>query len=101
MIIAVQRGRLPASQVPALTQGQPQNGETNGNSFISGYITLLLRAEPFSTGRFQQPGINVPYGVVGIENICEIAARLVYQYISKSVTNDHMLHLSSPAVTLD
>jgi hypothetical protein len=64
--------------VPALTQAQTPNGDTNGNSFISGYITLLLRAEPFSTGRFQQPGLNMPYGVVGIENICEIAARLVF-----------------------
>ena len=64
--------------MPALTQAQTPNGDTNGNSFISGYITLLLRAEPFSTGRFQQPGLNMPYGVVGIENICEIAARLVF-----------------------
>lgn len=75
--LAVQRGRLPASQVPAMTQAQTPNGETNGNTFISGYITLLLRAEPFSTGRYQQTGVNMPYGVVGIENICEIAARLV------------------------
>lgn len=78
---AVQRGRLPASQVPALTQAQTPNGDTNGNSFISGYITLLLRAEPFSTGRFQQPGLNMPYGVVGIENICEIAARLLFSAV--------------------
>jgi hypothetical protein len=95
---AVQRGRLPASQVPALTQTQTQNGESNGNSFISGYITLLLRAEPFSTGRFQQPGLNMPYGVVGIENICEIAARYlnfnttIYYYMHAKVATQVATH---------
>lgn len=78
---AVQRGRLPPSQVPALTSAQNGNGEANGPSFLSGFITLLLRAEPYTTSRFQQPGLNMPYGVVGIENICEIAARLLFSAV--------------------
>ena len=67
--------------MPALTSAQNGNGEANGPSFLSGFITLLLRAEPYTTSRFQQPGLNMPYGVVGIENICEIAARLLFSAV--------------------
>ena len=80
---AVQRGRIPPTQVP---QPSPQHSALNGNdvanghSFLSGFISLLLRAEPYPTTRFQQ-GMNMPCGIMGIENICELAARLLFSAV--------------------
>lgn len=79
---AVQRGRLPPTQIPQQPVQHTTNGEvgSNGHSFLSGFITLLLRAEPYPTTRFQQ-GLNVPCGIMGIENICELAARLLFSAV--------------------
>ena len=76
---AVQRGRVPPTQaVQPPTSHSAVNGDVaNGHSFLSGYINMLLRAEPYPTTRFQQ-GLNVPCGIMGIENICELAARLLF-----------------------
>ena len=49
---AVQRGRMPPTQPNpgqyALTNGDP----LNGHCYLSGYISLLLRAEPYPTSRY-------------------------------------------------
>uniref|UniRef100_A0A8C1DGN3 Nuclear receptor subfamily 2, group F, member 1b n=1 Tax=Cyprinus carpio carpio TaxID=630221 RepID=A0A8C1DGN3_CYPCA len=49
---AVQRGRMPPNQPNpshyALTNGDPLNGQC----YLSGYISLLLRAEPYPTSRY-------------------------------------------------
>lgn len=80
---AVQRGRIPPTPVP---QPSPQHSSlnggdvTNGHSFLSGFISLLLRAEPYPTARYQQ-GLNMPCGIMGIENICELAARLLFSAV--------------------
>lgn len=93
---AVQRGRVPASQPPGLT-GLPgqlclANGEAaaaaaaavgavglNGHSYLSSYISLLLRAEPYPTSRYGQ--CMQPNNIMGIDNICELAARLLFSAV--------------------
>ncbi|XP_032233935.2 COUP transcription factor 1 isoform X3 [Nematostella vectensis] len=80
---AVQRGRIPAAQTPTQNAALPGingDGSTNGHSYLSGFIALLLRAEPYPTTRFQQ-GLNMPCGIMGIENICELAARLLFSAV--------------------
>ncbi|XP_077420949.1 COUP transcription factor 2-like isoform X1 [Vanacampus margaritifer] len=77
---AVQRGRLPPAQSFhgqfSLSTGEP----LQCHSYLSGYISLLLRAEPYATSRFGSqclPG----GGAIGIENICELAARMLFSAV--------------------
>lgn len=86
---AVQRGRVPASQPMGLpTQFALTNGEVvaaaaaagiNGHSYLSSYISLLLRAEPYPTSRYGQ--CMQPNNIMGIDNICELAARLLFSAV--------------------
>lgn len=96
---AVQRGRIPPSHAgispnsivgaagvgsgaggPGLVGGDFFNGQP-----VSELISQLLRAEPYPTstrygpqyGQQQQPGGSV----MGIDNICELAARLLFSTI--------------------
>lgn len=81
MISAVQRGRVPPSQPSgfpsqlAITNGDPMNG----HSYLSSYISLLLRAEPYPTSRYGQ--CMQPNNIMGIDNICELAARLLFSAV--------------------
>ncbi|XP_044731242.1 steroid receptor seven-up, isoforms B/C [Chrysoperla carnea] len=87
---AVQRGRVPPSQPPGLP-GLPgqftlTNGDAamaaatlNGHSYLSSYISLLLRAEPYPTSRYGQ--CIQPNNIMGIDNICELAARLLFSAV--------------------
>ncbi|XP_054714106.1 COUP transcription factor 2-like [Uloborus diversus] len=81
---AVQRGRVPpnqhglAGQIP-LTNGDPL---TNGHSFLSSFISLLLRAEPYPPSRYAQ--CMQPNNIMGIDNICELAARLLFSAVEWS-----------------
>ncbi|XP_032829569.1 nuclear receptor subfamily 2 group F member 1-A-like isoform X3 [Petromyzon marinus] len=89
---AVQRGRMPSSmQHPATPGGayalQPNGGDPllNGAgghaaSYLSGYISLLLRAEPYPTSRYGSQCMQ-PNNLMGIENICELAARLLFSAV--------------------
>ena len=82
MITAVQRGRVPPSQHPGFGgQLSLSNGDAlNGHSYLSSYISLLLRAEPYPTSRYgqcMQPANNI----MGIDNICELAARLLFSAV--------------------
>ncbi|XP_074422320.1 nuclear receptor subfamily 2 group F member 1-A-like isoform X1 [Larus michahellis] len=77
---AVQRGRMahaPSSpgQYP-LVPGDPYGG----HGYLSGFISLLLRAEPYPPARYGAQCLQ-PSGVVGIESICELAARLLFSAI--------------------
>lgn len=92
----MQRGRVPASQPQGLT-GLPgqlclTNGDAaaaaaaavgavglNGHSYLSSYISLLLRAEPYPTSRYGQ--CMQPNNIMGIDNICELAARLLFSAV--------------------
>ncbi|XP_013394783.1 COUP transcription factor 2 isoform X2 [Lingula anatina] len=77
----VQRGRIPPTQHPgfpgqlALTNGDPLNGHT----YLSSFISMLLRAEPYPTSRYGQ--CMQPNNIMGIENICELAARLLFSAV--------------------
>ncbi|XP_069767326.1 COUP transcription factor 2 isoform X2 [Narcine bancroftii] len=77
---AVQRGRMPPTQPTpgqfALTNGDP----LNCHSYLSGYISLLLRAEPYPTSRYGSQCMQ-PNNIMGIENICELAARLLFSAV--------------------
>lgn len=77
---AVQRGRIPPTQHPGfpgqvLTNGDPLNGHT----YLSSFISMLLRAEPYPTSRYGQ--CMQPNNIMGIENICELAARLLFSAV--------------------
>ncbi|XP_011314650.1 COUP transcription factor 2 isoform X1 [Fopius arisanus] len=85
---SVQRGRVPPSQ-PSMS-GLPgqftlANGDAvacaslNGHSYLSSYISLLLRAEPYPTTRYGQ--CMQPNNIMGIDNICELAARLLFSAV--------------------
>uniref|UniRef100_A0A8C2H0Q4 Nuclear receptor subfamily 2 group F member 1-B-like n=1 Tax=Cyprinus carpio TaxID=7962 RepID=A0A8C2H0Q4_CYPCA len=77
---AVQRGRMPPNQPNpshyALTNGDPLNGQC----YLSGYISLLLRAEPYPTSRYGNQCMQSG-NIMGIENICELAARLLFSAV--------------------
>ncbi|XP_043935844.1 nuclear receptor subfamily 2 group F member 5-like isoform X2 [Protopterus annectens] len=77
---AVQRGRMPHPQTSPvqypLTNGDPYNG----HSYLTGFISLLLRAEPYPTSRYGAQCMQ-PNNIMGIENICELAARLLFSAI--------------------
>ena len=75
-LTAVQRGRVPPT-TPG--PGQYLDGRFEGHSFLSGYISLLLRAEPYPTSRYAQ--CMQTNSVMGIDNICELAARLLFSAV--------------------
>jgi nuclear receptor subfamily 2 group F member 3 len=85
-VSAVQRGRVPPTQpaglaLPgqfALANGDPAAG-LNSHPYLSSYISLLLRAEPYPTSRYGQ--CVQPTNVMGIDNICELAARLLFSAV--------------------
>ncbi|XP_064608341.1 COUP transcription factor 2-like isoform X2 [Liolophura sinensis] len=75
---AVQRGRIPPTQhhgYPMALNGDPLNGHT----YFSSFISMLLRAEPYPTSRYSQ--CMQPNNIMGIENICELAARLLFSAV--------------------
>ncbi|XP_017783864.1 PREDICTED: steroid receptor seven-up, isoforms B/C [Nicrophorus vespilloides] len=83
---AVQRGRVPPSQ-PALP-GLPNQflnstdsvtTSLSNHTYLSSYISLLLRAEPYPTSRYGQ--CIQTNNLMGIENICELAARLLFSAV--------------------
>lgn len=64
----------------ALTNGDPcATVGYNGHSYLSSYISLLLRAEPYPTSRYGQ--CMQPNNIMGIDNICELAARLLFSAV--------------------
>ncbi|XP_060924434.1 COUP transcription factor 2-like isoform X4 [Limanda limanda] len=76
---AVQRGRIPTQSYHgqfALTNGDP----LQCHSYLSGYISLLLRAEPYPTSRFGSQCLQ-SNNIMGIENICELAARMLFSAV--------------------
>ncbi|XP_069013100.1 LOW QUALITY PROTEIN: nuclear receptor subfamily 2 group F member 6a [Embiotoca jacksoni] len=94
---AVQRGRIPPqpSLSPSITPiggasglggGEfynNNNGGSGGGQPVSELISQLLRAEPYPSSRFghqynQQAG---PDNAMGIDNICELAARLLFSTV--------------------
>lgn len=86
---AVQRGRVPASQ-PTLPGLPGQFSMTNGDaiscagingSYLSSYIGMLLRAEPYPTTTRYGPCGQASSNIMGIDSICELAARLLFSAV--------------------
>ncbi|KAK3098577.1 hypothetical protein FSP39_020870 [Pinctada imbricata] len=77
---SVQRGRVPPTQHPFPGQVTWANGDVlNGHTYLSSFISMLLRAEPYPTSRYGQ--CMQPNNIMGIENICELAARLLFSAV--------------------
>ncbi|XP_066158770.1 steroid receptor seven-up, isoforms B/C [Euwallacea fornicatus] len=83
---AVQRGRVPPSQpaLPGLPNQFLNSSDSittslNNPTYLSSYISLLLRAEPYPTTRYGQ--CIQTNNIMGIENICELAARLLFSAV--------------------
>ncbi|KAB0801009.1 hypothetical protein PPYR_05363 [Photinus pyralis] len=83
---AVQRGRVPPSQpaLPGLPNQFLNSSDSvttslSNHSYLSSYISLLLRAEPYPTSRYGQ--CIQANNIMGIDNICELAARLLFSAV--------------------
>ena len=53
----------------------------NGYPSLSGFVSLLMRAEPYPTTRSIQNSVSLPSYVMGIDNVCELAARLLFSAV--------------------
>jgi len=75
---AVQPGRIPPHQsIMGFGFGSPDPlGAPSG--YLSSYISMLLRAEPYTT-RYGQ--LQMQNNMTGIDNICEMAARLMFSSV--------------------
>lgn len=54
-------------------------GYNSSHQYLSSYISLLLRAEPYPMSRYGQS--MQPNNMMGIDNICELAARLLFSAV--------------------
>jgi len=75
---SVQKGRVPPTPQGMFIGfgGDPLSGTT----YLSSYISMLLRAEPYTTSRYGQMQMAAN-NMVGIDNICEFAARLLFSAV--------------------
>ncbi|XP_048354080.1 nuclear receptor subfamily 2 group F member 6 isoform X3 [Sphaerodactylus townsendi] len=76
---AVQRGRIPPTHSSASPNAMPSGEYYNGQP-VSELISQLLRAEPYPTARFSSQYAQQG-SVMGIDNICELAARLLFSTV--------------------
>ncbi|XP_042336241.1 nuclear receptor subfamily 2 group F member 6 isoform X7 [Sceloporus undulatus] len=76
---AVQRGRIPPAHSSASPNAMPSGEYYNGQP-VSELISQLLRAEPYPTARFSSQYAQQG-SVMGIDNICELAARLLFSTV--------------------
>ena len=76
---AVQKGRTPPNPhgMFGFSFGVDPLG---GASYLSSYISMLLRAEPYSS-RYGQIPMAASNNMIGIDNICEFAARLLFSAV--------------------
>ncbi|XP_060117384.1 nuclear receptor subfamily 2 group F member 5-like isoform X1 [Heteronotia binoei] len=66
---------------PGSGQYPLSNGDPYGcPSYLTGFISLLLRAEPYPTSRYGAQCLQAG-NIMGIESICEMAARLLFSAI--------------------
>uniref|UniRef100_U3K3A8 Uncharacterized protein n=1 Tax=Ficedula albicollis TaxID=59894 RepID=U3K3A8_FICAL len=76
---AVQRGRIPPSHSSSSPNPLP-NAEFSNGQPVSELISQLLRAEPYPAARYGSQ--YAQHGsVMGIDNICELAARLLFSTV--------------------
>ncbi|XP_014217135.1 steroid receptor seven-up, isoforms B/C [Copidosoma floridanum] len=88
VILSVQRGRVPSlhtnnsgysGQFLLANENVISSSQSSSNSYIPSFLSLLLRAEPYSTSRYSQS--MQPQNVIGIDSICELAARLLFSAV--------------------
>ena len=74
----MQKGRVPPTPQGMFIGfgGDPLSGTT----YLSSYISMLLRAEPYTTSRYGQMQM-ASNNMIGIDNICEFAARLLFSAV--------------------
>ncbi|NXV05012.1 NR2F6 protein, partial [Cettia cetti] len=84
---AVQRGRIPPSHSSSSPSSVPAAEFFNGQP-LSELISQLLRAEPYPAARLgshyaqqQQQQQQQQGSLMGIDNICELAARLLFSTV--------------------
>ncbi|XP_005991702.1 nuclear receptor subfamily 2 group F member 5 [Latimeria chalumnae] len=77
---AVQRGRMTHPQTSPGQYTLTNSDQYNGHSYLTGFISMLLRAEPYPMSRYGGQCMQ-PNNFMGIENICELAARLLFSAI--------------------
>ncbi|NXG82630.1 N2F1B protein, partial [Stercorarius parasiticus] len=73
---AVQRGRIPPTHSSTSPNTMPSGEYFNGQP-VSELISQLLRAEPYPAARYGSQYAQQG-SVMGIDNICELAARLLF-----------------------
>ncbi|XP_025920523.1 colorectal mutant cancer protein-like [Apteryx rowi] len=76
---AVQRGRIPPSHSSTSPNTMPSGEYFNGQP-VSELISQLLRAEPYPAARYGSQYAQQG-SVMGIDNICELAARLLFSTV--------------------
>ncbi|NXW68738.1 NR2F6 protein, partial [Hirundo rustica] len=77
---AVQRGRIPPSHSGSSPNPVPSSEFFNGQP-VSELISQLLRAEPYPAARYGSHYAQQQGSVMGIDNICELAARLLFSTV--------------------
>ncbi|NXX79070.1 N2F1A protein, partial [Urocolius indicus] len=77
---AVQGGRVaPAPSSPGQYPLTPED-PYGSHGCLSSFISSLLRAEPYPPARYGAQSLQ-PSGVLGVEGICELAARLLFSAV--------------------
>ena len=79
----MQRGRVPPTPAQSMFGLGFTTEALSGATYLSSYISLLLRAEPYHTSRYGQMQMATN-NMVGIDNICEFAARLLFSAVEWS-----------------
>ncbi|XP_030112431.2 nuclear receptor subfamily 2 group F member 6 [Taeniopygia guttata] len=78
---AVQRGRIPPSHSGGSPNALPVAGDFFNGQPVSELISQLLRAEPYPAARYGAQYAQQPGGAMAIDNICELAARLLFSTV--------------------
>lgn len=83
LFLAVQRGRIPPAHSSASPTAAPGGAEYFNGQPVSELISQLLRAEPYPASRYGSQYAQQG-SVMGIDNICELAARLLFSTVEWS-----------------
>ncbi|KFD57876.1 hypothetical protein M513_01109 [Trichuris suis] len=80
---AVQRGRIPTNLNPYVNAVAFVNGDSVGNkqAYLSNFVTLLLRAEPYPLARFGAGILQSTSNIMSIDSLSELAARLLFSAV--------------------
>ncbi|KRY28607.1 Nuclear receptor subfamily 2 group F member 1-A, partial [Trichinella spiralis] len=80
---AVQRGRIATNLNPYVNAVAFVSGDSiaGNHAYLSNFVTLLLRAEPYPISRFGAGVLQSAGNIVGIDNLCELAARLLFSAV--------------------